>query len=404
MNHFLIDNSEFADKINIKICDIANCLLHNQASNISLMAGKAGIALFWAYYSEYADSVNLEEILTPLLTDIFQVIRGSNISPTFCNGLSGIGWTLKHLEQNGFLEINSDSYSKSFDDFLYPHMLNYIQNGNYDYLHGALGIGLYYLNYSSDSKVQLILGSLVDKLEAQGKFFSDEVAWESTQYGSDEKNYNLGLSHGIASIIYMLSQFHRHNIRPQKTLYLAYGAVNYLLNHKRNPKSCKYLFPGYIPKNETIQEKFGRLSWCYNDLGISMALLQAGEIFNNETWKKEAIDTLFKTTDITELQEAGVKDACFCHGTSGIAHIYNRAYKHTGIERFRLSAIYWFEQTLMMAVFHNGFAGYMTHRPPEFGGICNSSSLLEGIAGIGLSMISAVSDIEPNWDRALLLS
>ncbi len=30
--------------------------------------------------------------------------------------------------------------------------------------------------------------------------------------------------------------------------------------------------------------------------------------------------------------------------------------------------------------------------------------LLEGIAGIGLAMISAVSDIEPIWDECLLLS
>jgi|ERR1035437_700610 hypothetical protein len=120
--------------------------------------------------------------------------------------------------------------------------------------------------------------------------------------------------------------------------------------------------------------------------------------------EKRSNNTLFKTIDITEWQEAGVQDVCLCHDTSGIAHIYNRAYKLTGIEKFRLSSIYWFEQSLKMAVFDDGFAGYKTYRPPEFGGICNASGFLEGIAGIGLAMISAVSDINPAWDNALLLS
>jgi lantibiotic modifying enzyme len=135
-----------------------------------------------------------------------------------------------------------------------------------------------------------------------------------------------------------------------------------------------------------------------------MALLQAGKIFNNESWKDEAIGILLKTTEIREWSEAKVLDAGLCHGTSGIAHIYNRAYKYTGIEKFKVSAIYWFEQTLKMAAFDDGLAGYKTYRAPEFGGFCNENGFLTGIAGIGLAMISAVSDIEPVWDRALLLS
>ena len=34
----------------------------------------------------------------------------------------------------------------------------------------------------------------------------------------------------------------------------------------------------------------------------------------------------------------------------------------------------------------------------------NEYNLLDGIAGIGLSLISAISSIEPQWDECLLLS
>jgi hypothetical protein len=41
---------------------------------------------------------------------------------------------------------------------------------------------------------------------------------------------------------------------------------------------------------------------------------------------------------------------------------------------------------------------------PKFGGMVSNYGLLEGIAGIGLAMISAVSEVQPDWDNALLLS
>ena len=34
----------------------------------------------------------------------------------------------------------------------------------------------------------------------------------------------------------------------------------------------------------------------------------------------------------------------------------------------------------------------------------NSNNLIHGISGIGLSLISAISTIEPKWDRCLLIS
>ncbi len=57
-----------------------------------------------------------------------------------------------------------------------------------------------------------------------------------------------------------------------------------------------------------------------------------------------------------------------------------------------------------MAIFKDGFCGYKKYRAEEHGGWIPEAGLLEGIAGIGLILISIVSDIEPKWDRCLLLS
>ena len=79
-------------------------------------------------------------------------------------------------------------------------------------------------------------------------------------------------------------------------------------------------------------------------------------------------------------------------------------YNYTQRDEFKQAALYWFDQTLKMAKFEDGLAGYKTWRSIEYGGWQNDYGLLTGIAGIGLALISAVSDIEPAWDECLLLS
>jgi hypothetical protein len=57
-----------------------------------------------------------------------------------------------------------------------------------------------------------------------------------------------------------------------------------------------------------------------------------------------------------------------------------------------------------MAVYKDGIAGYKAWHTEKYGGWVAESGLLEGIAGIGLMLVSIVSDIEPKWDRCLFLS
>jgi len=104
-----------------------------------------------------------------------------------------------------------------------------------------------------------------------------------------------------------------------------------------------------------------------------------------------------------DLKDNYVMDACFCHGTSGIAHVFNRMWRETGMDECKHAAAYWIEQTLDMAKFTDGLAGYKTWQ----GGVLGYETrygLLEGIAGIGLVLLSYYYEIEPTWDECLLLS
>jgi lantibiotic modifying enzyme len=145
------------------------------------------------------------------------------------------------------------------------------------------------------------------------------------------------------------------------------------------------------------------MAWCYGDLGVASALWLAGNSLNDNCWKEKAIEILLHNTTRVDAADTGIKDAGLCHGTAGIAHIFNRAYCNTGVQEFKNAALYWFQKTADMAVYKDGLAGYKTWSGPDKQYI-NETSLLEGIAGIGLAFIGAVHPQCIGWDECLLLS
>ena len=174
------------------------------------------------------------------------------------------------------------------------------------------------------------------------------------------------------------------------------------MEQKQDPKKTQSIFPNWV--SDELLSKSSRLAWCYGDLGIGIALYQTAMIIKDKNLEMESLEILKHTTKRRDLQENRVIDAGLCHGTAGIAHIYNRMFNYTGDEIFKESALYWIDQTLKFGKFPDGFAGYKTWKTEKYGGWVNDTGLLEGIAGVGLMFISALSDIEPRWDHCLLLS
>jgi lantibiotic modifying enzyme len=93
-----------------------------------------------------------------------------------------------------------------------------------------------------------------------------------------------------------------------------------------------------------------------------------------------------------------------CHGTAGVALIFQRLFLDTGLQDFEEAAGYWHEQTLSFATIPEGPAGFLPYTVQEAVQPAQARGFLLGISGIGLSLLHAVSDIRPDWDECLLLS
>jgi hypothetical protein len=407
----IVSSNKMVKKVSEKLIEIDSCLKHLtiKQNEIGLLSGKTGIAIFWQYYSLYLNNdANYTNIISKTFEEVFDGISEGNNYHTFCNGIAGVGWAIEHFVQNKYMDNDSNEILEEIDPYLADKMIYDLEKeNNYDFLHGAIGIGIYFLNHLLNLKSKEYLVQLIDVLGSQSIEENDgSLKWKSVVLDINEQPiyvFNLSLSHGMASIVAFLAKAYSKDINRAKSKYLLEGVIKYLLKNRLDAKIYNSSFRSWIGENNE-EINGSRLAWCYGDLGIAAAIYQAGVALNRQDWINIAIEVLLRTSSRRDLLKETVIDAGLCHGTAGIAHIYNRMYLCTGIEKFKETSSFWMEETLNMAKFEDGLAGYKAWHGTENSDWVNTYGILEGIAGIGLSFISAISNIEPIWDECLLLS
>ena len=159
-----------------------------------------------------------------------------------------------------------------------------------------------------------------------------------------------------------------------------------------------WVAPGFEPEP-------ARCAWCYGDPGIAAALLVAARGTGEPGWEREAVALACRAAE-RPVAETGVVNAGFCHGTAGLAHLYNRMYQATGETKLAQAGRYWLERTLEFCRLAqaNGGSWVEGTEDPEGEGPWIGIDLHAGAAGIALVLLAATTPVEPMWDRMFLVS
>ncbi|MDR3220015.1 MAG: lanthionine synthetase C family protein [Dysgonamonadaceae bacterium] len=386
-----------------KIDSIANCIVdkvyaQQAGESYGLYSGEWGILLFLFYYSKYSENKQYAELAESFAETLFAQFPEKLESHTFCNGLSGVLYLFEFLRENQFIDISAGQ--SNVNDYLVFKMRQDIRQQHYDFMHGALGVGLYFLKKKTNTKY---VQELVDFLYNTAEKDTDNqiFKWKSViDIKENITGYNIALSHGISSIIIFLSRVIKSDMTDKKVHEMLVGAVNYVLSQQLDVLQFGANFPQCSVEGNNFPIKKSRLAWCYGDLGIGIALWQAGKAINKIEWGNKGLAVLLQTTQRLSLPETYVQEAGICHGSAGIAMIYYRMFLETQRDEFNKTTQYWMKQTLNFAQFEDGLAGYKALT--EDGWKCNYS-LLTGISGIGLVLMSFVANTQQKWDELFLL-
>lgn len=394
-----------SERAAIAAAAIARDLRESPADGIgySYASGRAGTALFLAHWAtvggEPADCAaaldHLEKAWTmaeenPMTLSLFAGLTGLVQASHQISRLLGVDALPRGVE--------------AIDEALIDLLLREGWEYQYDLIYGLVGFGCYAVLHPDPATARTIGTLVLDKLAELAVADGNGVRWRTEprhrplarRDSLPEKYCDLGVAHGLAGVIGVLSQLGSIVAENRSSRELLGAAVAFLLRQKRARADLSCM-PAFVPD----EGEDCRAAWCYGDVGIGLVLIGAGQAHERPAWVVEGEGMLLRDAR-RSVKERRVGDCSLCHGSAGIAHLYARAYRGTGRPALREEAMRWYEWTLRERREGHGFGGYLgwvsekqRYEP--------APGLLVGSAGIGLVLSSALDDSEPWWDRLLLV-
>jgi hypothetical protein len=387
------------------------------ARQSSLAAGHAGEALFYTYLALHTSDESAADRAASLLDHAAEELANTPMTPSLYAGFPGVAWTLEHLqgrlfeaEDPGEGEEPEDPFLE-IDEALLGPLNRAPWTGEYDLISGLSGLGVYALERLPRPTAVSMLERIVERLDELADRTEEGAAWFTQPERLPEwqreihprGNYNLGVAHGLPGVLPILAGACAAGVAVDRARPLLDENVRWLLKRRLEPGFGCCFDTTYAPWEEPNRS---RLAWCYGDPGIAAALLASARAVGEPAWERVALDVGRQSAARPE-PESMIRDAGLCHGSAGLGHLFNRLYQETGEEPFAEAARFWFERTLRFQVPGEGVAGFrawevnpLTKEP----GWRTTSGFLEGAAGVGLALLGAISNVEPAWDRVLLLS
>ena len=221
------------------------------------------------------------------------------------------------------------------------------------------------------------------------------IFWQSLD-DKEEDNIELGLAHGQAMILFFLTKTLEQRIETQKTEEALHKLCNLYIKNQIKSNDGDY-FPDAIEKGEKI---ISPLRWCHGHLGIALSLWKAGKILRRNDVIDSALQAGIHASMLKSPKKQHLPSAIICHGTLGVAHMFNRFFQFSYKTEFKEAALYWYSKSLEMMKNPN----IHVRTCNEKGDYEYKHGIINGIEGIGLSILACLSDNEPKWDRCILLS
>ena len=342
-----------------------------EALRVNLGSGLAGELLF-SLQRQRAFSMSNAPELKRDCERVEHALAAFRLGPGWIEGVAGMTAVL--------LEARDHPVDpSSVDEWMMAVMPELARRGSLDLSIGLTGTGLYMLERGHDDGIELWLESLEDLLFEEDEFrppLTPEVLLsESRQSQFGDAIIDLGVAHGLAGLIATLTRCGEEGYARRRCDRVLKSAVDWFMTQKNRIQSD--VFPSFVSVDGRAWG--GESSWCYGDLGAALVLVRAGRFLEREDVVAAGLDAGLKAM-VREPRGPGL-----CHGLAGLAHGAHRLYDATREPTFLAFAKTTFDR--------------LTRKDPREMG----PGLLNGIAGVGLACLSAISEHPLDWDRVLLM-
>ncbi|MDG3582875.1 lanthionine synthetase LanC family protein [Galbibacter pacificus] len=375
-------------------------------NQIGLMTGLAGSALVNFYVGNYLEKKAFIIEGDRMVTHIIKCLNSQTFSLSniysFCNGLSGVLFSLSHLQKKGFLSEKIHGLSE-IEEFLFERGIKAISKNDIDYLHGGLGVLYYFLNQPNSSKNRQYIESMLEAYSSAALIDSSGLRIVNRSLLERESNeYDLGLAHGIIGHLMIFLEVYKKGIKTKKVKSLIESGLKYIENKVIDPGHQGYraMYPvsfiENLPQNDMRNLEFynSRLGWCYGDLNMAMLYIKLYKIFG----KKEFLRKAEKIGEFSAMRinkgDTKITNVFFCHGSSGVAYTFLRLYQETSRQLFKDASDFWYHHML----------GHTQKNINDFIKISATRCLLNGLGGPVLAALARTKPSGEDWNEIFLLN
>ncbi len=372
----------------------------------NLSSGTAGWALFHAYRAGSWPDRGDDERAMQLISLALDAVPEARMNVSLYHGVAGVAWMVEHVGKY-FYDLGDIDPLVHVDGYLLAQVDRTRLEEPIDLMAGIIGQGVYALERMPRASAAALLSAVVSALEDSATRTEQGVSWFTPPelLGPDVAMaptgyFNLGLAHGVPGVVSFLARCIAANVEVERSRRLLESATNWLLAQRGSAANHRDAFPGFVMRDRALSPK--RSGWCYGDLGIACVLELAARITATPAWataaREIALAIAAHPIDVLAFDDAGL-----CHGACGTGHMFNRLFQATGEPALGTAARNCFEHALTMRRDGVGIGGFQAFDPEAPGGWADAHGFLSGAAGIGLTLIAAVTDQVPTWDAVSLI-
>ncbi|MGC8724556.1 MAG: lanthionine synthetase C family protein [Acidobacteriota bacterium] len=378
----------------------------------SLAQGHAGIALFYGELARFSREGEWLDAAAEQMNRAIDQASGATMGNTLYEGFPGFLFSAVLLDKivPESCQCFEDIGGEQAEALSLASLEDTRQGQSFELLFGLAGLGVYFLTRPGSDLYSRALRAILSRMGILARREQQLISWfipPEILSGKMRDLYpsgycNLGMAHGDPGAIAFLAKLYKAGFEREEVSSLLRRSVAWLLEQRLSNDEGSF-FPEVVAEN--VEPHASRLRWCYGDLPIAVSLWMAGVCLDVPEWRRVALDTFVKASE-RPLKEAGTTGPGLCHGLASVAHIFNRAYQATGEGRLKEASRRWFRALLECRDPGTGIGGWtyemsnFTTGKPLWR---YNPGLLNGACGVGLALLAAVSDVEPMWDRCMLL-
>jgi lantibiotic modifying enzyme len=370
-----------------------------------LLSGSGGASLYFKYrFLQSGQASFLEQSILILESEI----RKTNLNQlesylSIGSSSASSIWLIDQLISMKLLDEEESSQSKFWVDLAVEStFLDELESNRHDLFYGFIGKGLMAIEHNRRTAEPFII-KIVDALLKNIKYDADGGYWMTPKppYIGTSHIVNLGIPHGILGILLFLFKcVDIYDLNPSVK-----GAIDDVALWIRNRLTKEN---NLLPYEYSDQKSgSGNLGWCYGDLGLTYTLFRHYKYSSDEKSLEKANKLLSRAASREHMQgvwyypEFNLYDMCLCHGTSSIMYMYKKIFELSGNSLAERESYKWLNETVnSLEKYFQNIKIIESHQYKNFNTSC---SLLNGLSGVGLVLLSFANPSRTEWDKVLLL-